>query len=385
MHDAYYWHDKTPTLDYTTYHSQKALLKDLIYSPTDRWSFITSLKEFNDYYSSGEFVGVGISMAVDYGNFIMIRYVIPGSPADRAGLKRGDSITAISDIPVSSILDADDLDDAMKDDDVGVVVKLNLSTGRRVTLTKEVVSVTSVVYSQKTLHNGNMVGYFMLDRFILPTEDELTILMDDFIDSNVTELIIDLRYNGGGTTDVSKTLANYLLPSVFDGSVYTRYIHNSNYSSLNQEDYFISANKSLSLNRVFIITSNETASASEQLINGLLPYTKVITIGDYTNGKPYGMYANEFCDEVLVPIQFKMQNANGDSWLTSGIPPTCTISESSFEMFGSTTEPLYKAALDYIDNGSCPANLSAANKSRPFVKTQKSARPGGFRGELGLY
>ncbi len=388
MHDAYYWYKQTPVLDYTKYESESDLLKDLVYSPIDRWSYIISQDEFNDYFTSGQYIGIGISFEFTDQGGMNIRYIIPGSPAaEHPGIARGYRAHSINGVLASQISNTDDLNDALGKKEVGETVELSVTDLNNITttynLTKQVISVKSVIYSQEeVITSGSHVGYFVLDRFITPTIIEIDELMTAFIKNGVQELIIDFRYNSGGVTTAAKNLASYILKSVNEENIFTRYIHNDRYSQNDYEEQFSTKASTLNLNRVFVITSKDTASASEQFIWGVKPYINVITIGSDTYGKPYGMYANSFCDEVLVPIEFQMQNANYNSWTTDGILPTCNVDADNTKAFGSQDDPLYKAAIDYINDGTCSATASAKSLYQKPLGISVTDRMNGFMREL---
>jgi hypothetical protein len=105
----------------------------------------------------------------------------------------------------------------------------------------------------------------------------------------------------------------------------------------------------------------------------------VITIGSDTYGKPYGMYANTYCDQVLVPIEFKMENADNSSWTVYGIQPTCNVEADNTIAFGLPTDPLYKTAIDYINTGSCPTSTSNKSRTKIPVLGQKREFKGFMR------
>jgi hypothetical protein len=129
-----------------------------------------------------------------------------------------------------------------------------------------------------------------------------------------------------------------------------------------------------------VITSSLTASASEGLINGLRPFIDVVLIGDTTTGKPVGMYGHNFCDKRLVPIEFKISNAQDLSDYYNGISPSCTSADDISRNFGDLEEDSLNDVLYYILNGEC--------SDQPIQKTGKHKKMihlRGFRGEIGSF
>jgi hypothetical protein len=109
----------------------------------------------------------------------------------------------------------------------------------------------------------------------------------------------------------------------------------------------------LNLQRLFVITTHSSASASELIINSLRPYMPVVVVGDTTYGKPVGQYGIRFCDKILAPVAFSIKNANNEGDFFDGIAPTCTAGDDYLHELGDTGEASYAEALNYIRTGSC--------------------------------
>ncbi|NVK29458.1 MAG: hypothetical protein HWE20_00545 [Gammaproteobacteria bacterium] len=120
----------------------------------------------------------------------------------------------------------------------------------------------------------------------------------------------------------------------------------------------------LNLNEVIVLTGPKTCSASELIINGLKPYIQtVVSIGETTCGKPYGMEVEDYCGHSIAAITFETLTKLGQGGYSAGIAPTCEIVDPIDGEFGDVNETLYAAALTYIETGNCPASRRRSNVS----------------------
>jgi len=217
--------------------------------------------------------------------------------------------------------------------------------------------------------SSKKIGYMVFNSFINPSVAELDQCFTKFKNSNVNELIVDLRYNGGGSVDVSKKLADLIGGTAANGGVYATYKHNNKHSELNKSINFQTYSNSLSLSRVLFITTHGTASASELVINGLKPFMPVFLIGSTTHGKPVGMYTftyKEF-DWAFVPICFSMKNANNVGDYFDGLSVDVAAVDDYTLPFGDYNESSFAAALGYL--GVTPAK-SIRTKSTPILNSK---------------
>ncbi len=173
----------------------------------------------------------------------------------------------------------------------------------------------------------------------------------DFLQENVRDVIIDLRYNGGGYVSMAERLGNYLAPLAANGNLMMRQQYNDKYSQYNRTDNFRKQG-SLNLNRVFFIVSNSTASASELLINNLKPYMEVILVGpNKTYGKPVGFFPIPVADWYIFPISFRTTNKNGEGNYYGGLALNYQVADGLDKDWGITTESSFGSALTYITSG----------------------------------
>jgi C-terminal processing protease CtpA/Prc len=169
----------------------------------------------------------------------------------------------------------------------------------------------------------------------------------------VTELVLDLRYNGGGLVSVAQHLASLIGGVRTNGQVLSEYFHNDRNAFRNRVLRFEPKAHALALDRLVVITTRSSASASELVINALRPFMPVLVIGDRTYGKPVGQYGITFCDKVLAPVSFTLRNANGEGDYFDGIAPTCSAPDDLERQLGDPQEGSLREALNVITTGHC--------------------------------
>jgi C-terminal processing protease CtpA/Prc len=251
-----------------------------------------------------------------------------------------------------------------------------------ITLAADWIVTEPVFYHDILEQDGRRVGYLVFNDFLQQAIDDLDAVFAGFREAGIDELVLDLRYNSGGTPEVAVRLAGWIAGDAVDGNdVMAEMIHDESYAEADRTIFFDPIDQAPSLDRVAIITSPRTASASEMLINGLAPFMEVILVGETTYGKPVGMYVYDLCDKVFLPVTFQMVNALGEGAFFDGIPPDCPAVDDLDHALGDPEEASLSAALYYLVNGSCPPE-------GPTLRT--SARPGipdipltGFRRLIG--
>lgn len=374
MHDAYLWRDEVPELDYTAYSTNDDLMEALK-APEDRYSAIYT-QEYLDNYYEGNNVGLGFSLAYTTDSKIYLRYVIPGSPAAQAGLERGDRIISVNGYSAFDIINVDGMTDvAFGASEAGVqdVIEFIDKNGidRTVTVTKAQYYAASVydydVYTDSS--NGKKIGYLMYNSFS-ENKSDLTAAFTAFARAGVRELIIDLRYNGGGLVDTAQYLASNLGGRSLTDKILLYMTYNSSYSKYNKAYKFTASSYSIEPDKIVFLVSGETASASELVINGFRPFKNVYIIGDTTYGKNVGMTYVLFCGQYMSAINFANSNALHYGDYASGISPDCYKYEDSADMkdFGDTNEKMLSSALTYLDTGTCVSETKSALKKRLFPR-----------------
>ena len=293
-----------------------------------------------------------------------VSYVYPGSPGDAAGVRRGDVIRAVNGISIDALGKAGPGDVQPLADATRFELASPGREPREVTIARTEYA-RPVVLVQKTLDEaGRRVGYIMLDHFLGAAGEEFLNAAVRLQEQGIDELVLDLRANSGGSLGLARVIASVIGGRRLDGRTFLRLVHNERYRD-RDEDVAFRAPKAvaLSLPRLFVITSEDTCSASEALINGLAPHMTVVTVGATTCGKPVGMTVVEYGERAYSVITFRVLNARGEGEYFTGLRPTCAAADDYTHDLGDPAEASLKAALHYIRNGRCPdpsAGASAA-------------------------
>lgn len=376
MDEYYLWYDKMPDVNYLRYNSPVELMDALLYKKLDRWSYVSTKQEVEAYYTDAEFTGYGIGMGFDNDNNLWITFIFEDSPLREFGVDRGWRISKINNTRVTyenanSLLAANSANFTFIDQN-NKEVAANAS--------KRVVKMNTVlmdsVYSTAT---GN-IGYFVLKGFVGPTVAELDSTFRVFKEKNVTELIVDLRYNGGGSVQTASHLANLIAGNIANGKTLGSYVHNDKNTDSNSDIKIESIGNSINLSRVVYITTANSASASELVINGLFPFMDVTLVGGDTYGKPVGMYilTSESFNWAFIPISFKIVNANGEGDYYDGIPANIRANDGINYPFGDLNEASLAAAIAFIEGVATKKSYSATDGIKyPIQK--------GLRNEIGAW
>lgn len=369
MQDVYLWYDKLPLTFNTRAFLDPAVEMDTLRAvqPLDRWSFVEKAATFNSYFSNGQTGDFGFWIKYDANNDLRVRYVYAQSPAGLAGIKRGWKLTTVNGQDVKSMTTTA-IVDAFYGTATSATFGFEKPDGTRVTglpLTVTNYTLNTVLYSTTYTVNGNTVGYLVFNSFTgTPSQQELATIMNRFESAGINDLIIDLRYNGGGDVSTQEYLANRLVPgSVGTASPMYSVFHNAKLSSWNKTVNFAKTGN-LSLSRIFFITTAATASASELLINNLKPYLDVKTIGSVTHGKPVGMYGFTVMDYVLAPIAFRTVNAKNVGDYYNGLPVDVNVVDGLNSDWGDPKEACLAAALLYISRGTFAGRIITSPNAR---------------------
>lgn len=366
--------------------------------PTDR--FFSSMLEPNDMFSyfsddaenllqelNGSSFTAGFSPS--FGRFqnsddvfILVQFAYPNSPAKEAGIDRGDFIIKIN----GTEMDTTNFLDLYYDESVTTAYTLaefdttqnTLVETETVEFTKGQLSLDPVVYSDVIEKNGTKIGYLFYARFLAGNGDQFIQSVDDvlaeFQNAGVDELVIDLRYNPGGRISAATNLANSIAPPSVTSNeeVFVEYEYNEELKNLyidqegldspNLSSRFSQDPVNLNLDRVYFLTTSRSASASELLINGLIPYMDVISIGTPTFGKFYGSFvitgenSNPPNNYAIVPVTLKYANADGFSDFRDGLIPDYFLEEDirNFKPLGDQEDVLLAKALQLITGGEEP-------------------------------
>jgi carboxyl-terminal processing protease len=411
-HELYLWYgevmDRDPSL-YTP-ESYFPLLKTTAITASgkakDKFHFTYDTDVWLALSQGGVEAGYGAEFAVlapTPPRRIVVAYTEAGSPA-ASQLARGDEILQVDGVDAvngATQANVDVLNAGLFPDAIGeshtFMVRSTAGATRTVTIASA--NITHVPVPIVTTFNSasGPVGYIQFNDHIATAESPLKDAITLLDNANVTDLILDLRYNGGGYLDLASELA-YMIgnTTLTSGRTFERIVFNDKYPSRNPvtgetltptpfhstTQGFAGAGTanqplpSLNLNSVYIITGPGTCSASESIINALRGVNvAVYLIGSTTCGKPYGFYPTDNCGTTYFTIQFRGENAANFGDYTDGFSPAntttnagtpvpgCSVADDFTHAMGDPTEARIAAALGFraSNNQSCPTASGAAD------------------------
>ena len=356
----------------------RALTKDRFFT------YVTSIAEENAFFESGSSAGFGVLMAYDsVGQRIVIAEAYEGAPAFAAGIDRGTAIVGIGTNSgnvrtVASIVAAEGtqgLTDALGPNDTGVsrVLRITDAAGTRdVTVAKADYSLDPVSdrYGAKIIsEGGRSYGYLNLRTFIASADDQLTDAFADFRAQGVTDIIIDFRYNGGDLVSTANLMGD-LLGAGRAGQIFSQTRFRPSKSATEDDEHrFAPVAQSIAPTRIAFIGTGSTASASELVINSMLPYlgADMTLVGSNTYGKPVGQIALDKaeCDDRMRVVAFATGNASGQSDYYDGLAPkianSCAANDDLAFPLGDPREASVRAAIDFLAGNACTTRIADAS------------------------
>ncbi|MBX7539592.1 peptidase S41 [Qipengyuania sp. GH29] len=376
----------------------------------DRYfTYITSIKEENDLIANGSNAGFGVRLSYDSANNrVFIAEAFENAPAFAAGFDRGTEILQIEGQSVSSLMasgGAQAVSNALGPSDPGVtrsfVIEDTSGVQQNVTVTKEEYSLDPISdrYGIQILDDGTggKVGYINLRTFIVQdAATQLRQAFNQFRNQGITNVILDLRYNGGGLVSVAELLGD-LMADGLEGQIFSETQLRPSKSSENSTELFENQPQQIRAMKLAVIGRGGTASASELVTNSMIPYLgdNIALVGTDTFGKPVGQYAfdRSECDDRLRAVTFKTVNADGQGeyfdGLASVMPNTCSAGDLLSYQLGDPRESSVKVALDFIAGRSCTAigaKSDGAQAQAPQFRLLQPARPTAAQFEIpGLF
>jgi len=379
----YYWYQHLPANENpASYPSAELYLEAVRFRPIDNsYSYITSAAANDAFYSDSQFIGYGFGQQTTTSE-IRVLQVYADSPALEAGLERGDRITRINGQDVEAMITSGTIATAFGLTEVGVSSEITFvkpsGDTRSARMVKRLVTIPTVSLTQVVDVDGRKVGHLFFRNFVRPSTAALDEAFAALKAAGATDLVLDLRYNGGGLVDVAVHLASLIGGARVSGQVMINWVHNDKVGPVfNKVTRFLETPEhTLNLQRLVVITTRASASASELIINSLRPYLPVTVIGDTTYGKPVGQYGFNFCEKVLVPVAFSLKNVNDEGDFFTGIPVDCPASDDITHQLGDPAEASYAEALTFIRTGACSARAEGA--ARTLRLHAGAPRPTGF-------
>ena len=345
----------------------------------DRYfTYLTSIAEENAYYASGATAGFGFRLSYDAAQQrLFVAEAFEGAPALAAGIDRGTEILAIGTSAdnlrtIAAIIGAEGqggIDNAIGPSTAGTtrVFRITNAAGTRdVTVTKmdyELLPVSTRYGSRILDDNGRRVGYLNLRTFISSADPALRQAFADFRAQGITEIIVDLRYNGGGLVSIAELMGDLMGGNRTTSDVLSYTTFRSSKSAQNQTRFFQPLAQSVSPTRIAFIGTGGTASASELVINAFIPYlgNRAALVGSNTYGKPVGQIALDRtqCDDRLRVVAFATENrdhqGNYFSGLAGTVQASCRAGDDLAFPLGDAREASIARALDFLAQRPCSA------------------------------
>ena len=413
--NLYLWYDEIVDVDPVLHPTPQYfdLMRTFATTPSgadrDRFHFTYPTDVWEQLSQSGVSAGYGAAFAIlapRPPRDVRVAYIEPDSPASRANLRRGARILTIDGADVTygspAVLNAGLFPGGIGETHEFVVQDLGTGSRRTISLTSALIT-SDPVQSDDTIETSSgTVGYMLFNDHIATAERELVDAVRALQQAGVDDLVLDLRYNGGGYLAIASQVAYMIAGPASAGRTFDELRFNDKHRvfnpvtgrTLSPTPFYDStigfsvpsgrALPSLDLSRVFVLTGGGTCSASESIINGLRGIDlEVIQIGTTTCGKPYGFYATDNCGTTYFSIQFQGVNAKGfgdypdgfspqNTARTEGVSvPGCVVGDDFGHALGDVDEARLKAALQYRIDETCPAP-AALRSARPTGGSQLS-------------
>jgi len=369
MRDDYIYYDQVPTLNLADYDDPARLVADLRVAP-DIYSSVVDQVENELLIVDSNVTRFGFWVQEASDGAFHFADISGNSPMESAGISRGDTLLAINGVDYEDLTRDQYFEFVVGEAGESLTAVFTVQKGDAapvdISVTKQSYIESTVPVSGTYAQTDDKVGYLRVNAFRGTTTDEINEAMVHLSDSNISELILDLRYNGGGFTRSARALASQIAGSAFEGEVYSRRQFNDKYSDFNTDQLIEPQNITLDLSRVVVLTTLGTASASETLINGLIPFIDVVVIGARTTGKPFTSVAQDYCGKRLNAMSTITTNGAGMSVL-GGVIPDCVVEDDFLAASDDPADALTGAAFHYIENSSCPASVLAGTRARTVL------------------
>jgi hypothetical protein len=421
--ELYLWYSEVPDLDpalYTTanyFPLLKTSATTASGSAKDKFHFTYPTSQWEALSQSGVEAGYGaefLVIAPKPPRLVMVAYTQPNTVATMppANLARGAEVLTVDGVDVVNASDSASvatLNEGLFPSATGAshtfsILDPGASTPRTITMVSANV-VETPVQNVETLSTGT-VGYMLFNDHIATAEQELVAAFGQLAAAHVTDLVLDIRYNGGGYLDIASEVAYMIAgPGSTTGKTFEKTVFNDKHPTVDPVTGqtivpvpFHSTSQGFSgpsgqalpylgLSRVVVLTGSNTCSASESIINSLRGVgVEVFQIGSTTCGKPYGFYPQDNCGTTYFSIEFKGVNNQGFGEYPDGFSPAnatgavgvlvpgCAVADDFDHALGDSSEGRLAAALGYLANGSCPAASSSASLARsPVAAAQARA------------
>lgn len=364
MEIYYFWNEELPGIDQEKEENSEEYFYKLLKDPDDRWSFITDDYPALIKYFSGIEKSTGYSLQLMYLNstnqvIAVIEYVHPDTPAEDAGLKRGDIIVKIDGQLINDENYSDLLSRTSFEITLGEIISSNTTDELETSDLSPTIPIQAMEINLNPIVKTNIIdtlgykiGYLAYTSFVFDYNDNLEAVIQEFKQAGVTDMVLDLRYNGGGSVATAELLGSMLVPAGNAGNVFIETVYNNLITNdiKRDPDYtpdfflrkFSEQENNLNIDKLYVFTTESTASASEMIIYGLEPYMDVIQIGTQTHGKYYGSITiddEEKHDWAIQPIIMRSINAEDNIDYTQGLVPDVVLNDYFYNYPGELGDP----------------------------------------------
>ncbi len=410
--ETYLWYQDVralpaATLDATAYatpqdyfNALKTPLMTATSHPKDKFHFFIDTPTWVSEALSGQALGYGFQVALISATpprSAIVAFTEAGTPATAAGIARGASIITVDGVDFANGSDLTTLNAGLFPTQAGphtfTILDQGAASTRSVTLNAVQITETPVQNVMTLPAPNNTVGYMLFNDQIATAESELVAAINTLKTAGVTDLVLDIRYNGGGFLDIASELA-YMIGGTMiqNGAFFERAIYNDrnpfNQSTVQATTNFHSTSQgfslgaagqplpTLNLGRVYVLTTADTCSASEAIVNGLRGAGVTVNlIGSTTCGKPYGFFPKDNCNTTYFAIQFQGVNNVGFGDYPDGFTPTCAVADDFTKALGDPGENQLEVALGLRNTGTCITPLSLRERGLSAQRSAVSTGP----------
>jgi len=407
VNDTYLWYDEVIDRDPSLFTTEeyfpllKTEEKTASGKDKDEFHFTFPTDEWEALSLTGSASGYGATIAILASTpprEAVVLYTQPGSSAASTNLSRGARILEVDGADLVSGNNVDTLNAGLFPETDGenhnfLIRDLGASEPREITLISGPVTSTPVLEVRAIDTSSGKVGYILFNDHIATAEQGLVDAIDQLKAEGVVDLVLDLRYNGGGFLAIASQMAYMVAGSTQTNGRIFEALHDKHpvFDPVTGErndpvpfynntlGFSISSGTnlpSLDLPRLYVLTTSNTCSASESIINSLRGIdVEVVLIGSTTCGKPFGFYATDNCGTTYFSVQFQAANDKGFGDFADGFSPEnasslgavsvpgCFVNDDFESPFGDVSEPMLAMALQYRETGTCPSNSSKSQQT----------------------
>lgn len=395
MEDVYLWNEELPDIDIKYEFDSKDYFEKLLYTE-DKWSFVT--EDIDAWVNSLQGIEKSYGWSLAFGRFsntntifALVEYVYPNTPAAEADFKRGDIIVELSGADITDDNYSDLLNSENLTVTLGILGNNGVSLGSAVSMEARDLNLDPVLLTNVIEHEGHKIGYLLYTQFSDNYLQSIDNALQNLKDNEITDLVVDLRYNPGGYGFVAQHFCSSVAPldvvnaeEILTTNQYNKgymeYFESLNDPSYLQKTFLNDVPVKMGLDKIHVLTGRGTASASELFIVGLGPYMNLTTVGETTYGKYTGSWTikpedvlrnsadyKDFEKWGVQPIVMRYANSLGVTDFKDGILADIEAYDELFEAvpLGQKEESLLKAAIEDITGTPIVAMKSARRMDIP--------------------